>query len=94
MPASLCDNNLLDCSNIVEINEIIACEQALPRRSGNRAKNTPVPPGTPGELPHRLMASKYGYPRSKQEAGISLKANIKVLLHDSIFWFCIFLSCQ
>ena len=47
MPASLCDNNLLDCSNIVEINEIIACEQALPRRSGNRAKKTPVPPGNP-----------------------------------------------
>ena len=94
MPASLRDNNLLDCSNIVEINEIIACKQALPRHSGSRVKKTPVPPGTPGELPHRLMTSKYGYPRSKQEAGISLKANIKVLLHDSVFWFCIFLSCQ
>ena len=47
MPASLCDNNLLDCSNIVEINEIIACEQALPRRSGNRAKKTPRTPGNP-----------------------------------------------
>ena len=67
---------------------------SVPRHSGSRAKNTPVPPGTPGELPYRLMTSKYGYPRSKQEAGISLKANIKVLLHDSIFWFCIFFSCQ
>lgn len=95
MPASLRDNNLLDCSNIVEINEIIACEQALsPKALWQQGEKPPVPPGTPGELPYRLMTSKYGYPRSKQEAGISLKANIKVLLHDSVFWFCIFLSCQ
>lgn len=78
MPASLFGYNLLDCSNhIVEINDIIVCKQALPRRSGSRAKKTPLPRGTPGELAHRIMTSKYGYPRSKQGAGISLKLILK-----------------
>lgn len=48
MPASLCDNNLLDCSNIVEINEIIACEQALsPKALWQQGEKHPRTPGNP-----------------------------------------------
>ena len=48
MPGSLCDNNLLDCSNIVEINEIIACEQALsPKALWQQGEKHPRTPGNP-----------------------------------------------
>lgn len=50
MPASLRDNNLLDCSNIVEINEIIACEQALsPKALWQQGEKHPRTPREPQE---------------------------------------------